>query len=173
MTAALSWELGYTASVSIATRERLVPRVPKSAYNLIGLASREILPAAQFCRHAVFVSEWYAAVAGRILELSRRPAGWDSYGGSPLQYAVVLPLLDLLQGLDPVIQSEPSVSLTGDGGLVVGWQNDQSLLNLTAEADPAVTLTAYFQDSAGVEWEGPIADCHSLEKWVWQASSPV
>ncbi len=160
------------SSVIMASRERLETG-RSGTWNPATLTSREILPAGCFIR--VDASARLAPILERVVDLSRRQEDCDSYGGRALQPRVVTQLIDVLAQLDDVIQTEPAVSMTGEGGLVLAWENEGYLLELSIDPAPPSRseITVYFEDASGTEWEGPAADCHALDKWLWQASAAI
>lgn len=165
----LPWGSKGTAT-SLSARDRVVYRGPRLGWNEASLASREVLPIGDVgLQSDIHLTERLRPVLTRIAELGEHELNWDSYGGLPLQWQVVPPMLSLLRDLDDVVRSHPSISLTGEGGLLFSWKSDEAMLELSVEA-PNGALAVYFRASSGAEWEGPVAECHSLDKWVWQAS---
>ncbi len=113
----------------------------------------------------------WQAVIPRLEELRALPDGWDSYGGSQLQWEAVERLVALLIKLGASIQSTPLISLTPDGGLSCRWRTRDALLEL--RVDPQDEPEVYFRDKAEqTEWEGPVTRC-PINRWVWQASSTL
>ncbi len=157
-------------SMSIASRQRFVPRSAVIRPNSTAMSSREVLLAVPVNDQAGLRPSWLAEAFRRIDELSNLPEGWDSYGGSVLQDDAADALVRLLNQLNSVIQSPPSISLTGTGGLVAEWQSAQSSLELLA--NPEGTVSVYYCDMAtNAEREMPATQCDLLEKWLWQASA--
>ncbi len=157
---------------SMSGRERLEPMTP--VQGAVTLTSREVSVAADRTEVVLIpASDRLKPILVRIDELRMRPSGWDSYGGRPLQREAIPPLLQVLVWLDHVIQSEPAVSLTGEGGLELSWNCSDSLLELSVQPTAPPTLNVYFRENSGIEWEGRAQDCHLLDKWVWQASATV
>ncbi|HET8658153.1 MAG TPA: hypothetical protein VFM55_04045 [Micromonosporaceae bacterium] len=85
-----------------------------------------------------------------------------------MQQEAIAAAVDLLANYGSVMQTQPAVSLTNDGGLLFEWQNDESYLEYTALPDGYGYV--YYADSTGREWDGPVTECILLEKWLWQAS---
>lgn len=158
------------AATSLSTRSRVVYRGHKLGWNESSLASREVVLTGNVALLSDFpLTERLRPVLDRIAKLGEHGVNWDSYGGLPLQWQVVPPLLTLLRELDEVIGSSPALSLTGEGGLLVSWKSSEASLELSVEP-PRGSLEVYYQASTGAEWEGPVVECQSLDKWVWQAS---
>jgi hypothetical protein len=154
----------------LAVADDLVRRPRRLEQNPVAMTSREVLSATS--RPARTYPAWLPDVITRVIELGRRPLGWDSYGGRPLDLDAASRTVVLLRSLSSLIQEPPSVSMTAEGGLSCEWRSDNTelLLNVEPGAVPAV----YFSDElAEREWEGPIDTCPMLEKWLWQASARV
>lgn len=133
------------------------------------MSSREVLPAAAVEEEGQLYPRWLPNVYRRIDQLARRSEGWDSYGGNALNADAAETLLDLVLRLNFAIQSEPTVSLTGEGGLVAEWSGPQASLELLV--NPEAETSVYYHDAAGNrEWEMPVSQCNMLDKWLWQAS---
>jgi hypothetical protein len=159
-----------TARTSIAARERLVPRATEARWSPTATASREVLSPSGTEWEVQFDAHWLGAILRRISALSHLPRGWDSYGGERLQPGAVGSLLMLLTSFQHVIQTEPSVSLTTEGGLLCEWDGRDASLELTANPDGSTHV--YFSEPlSGREWEGTVTECSLLEKWLWQSSS--
>lgn len=157
------------SETSVSARERHSSHATTPRRNPASMASREVLPAVFISGEHAFVGKWLPAVVQRILDLSVRPDGWDSYEGSRLDSDVVGPLLEVLEQLGPFIQSPPSVSLTDTGGLLCSWRSSETSLELASEAVEGVHV--YFADrTAAKEYDGPASTATALEKWIWQAS---
>ncbi len=131
----------------------------------------EVLPVDQ--EHGLsLVPAWTHAFVDRLIELSQRPEGWDSYGARAMQVAVVENVVSFLASFSHAIQSDPAVSLTSEGGLFLSWQNAAGVVEVSMEPDADVYVS--YEDSLrGVEWEGPASEATLLEKWLWQTSSPT
>lgn len=140
-------------------------------WNQTAITSQEVLPAASPAWIAERYPAWIGDVLRRIEELSQRTEGWDSYGGEPLSEDAANALLDILLTLSPFIQSEPTVSLSNEGGLVAEWESSQSSLELVATGS---SVGVYYCEEAGSrEWDMPAAQCQQLDKWLWRASSTM
>lgn len=165
MSAAVDW-YGRVAS----SRDELT-RTATSALRAATASStsREVLSV--FSPESDLSGRWQEAFRNRVTELASLPRDWDSYGGAQLQIEPVLHMQTLLTELDHYIQSPPSISMTGDGGLVCSWRRADYHLELTT--DPYEEPRAYYWDNfRRQEWEGSVARAvNSLVKWVWQASS--
>ncbi len=134
------------------------------------LSSREVLPSALGEGRARLSRHWMARVIRRIVELDKRTEGWDSYGGGRLQPSAIEVTLKFLVEYGYAIQTEPLLSLTGEGGLLCAWQSSQGVLDLTAQPDE--TPSVYYCDAVtGREWEGSVYESSLLEKWLWRASA--
>ena len=158
---------GRTSETSVAAGERLVSRYSPQG-SLAATSSRDVLPATYTRSEPSFAPEWLGAIARRIVELSFRPDGWDSYGAASLQQEAIVAAVDLLASYGSVMQTQPAVSLTSDGGLLFEWRNDESYLEYTASPDGWGHV--YYADSSEREWDGPVTECILLEKWLWRAS---
>ncbi len=158
--------------MSVASGLRMVPRSAEIRSNATAMSSREILPATPIWGEEGLLSSWLVNTARRIGELSHLPDGWDSYGASSLKGATADLLFKLLVNLNSVIQTEPYISLSGEGGLVAEWESAQSSLELLA--NPREEVMVYYRDRAtNREWEMPASRCDRLDKWLWRASSTV
>jgi len=140
--------------------------------NSTAMSSLEVLPATSGHDVAGLLSNWLATAHRRIEDLSQLSEGWDSYGGLPLKEEAANNLSDVLYQLNSFIQSEPSISLTGEGGLVAEWGSSWSSLAILANPG-SVVLVYYCDEATNHEWEMPMSECDSLEKWLWTASSSV
>jgi hypothetical protein len=159
-------------NISIAAKFRKIPRSAEIRSNSTAMSSLEVLPATPVSEASGLLPKWLTNALRRIDDLSEIPEGWDSYGGRVLQEEAGNRLSDLLYQLNSVIQSGPSISLTGDGGLVAEWGSSQSSLEIIA--NPASPVLVYYCDMmADREWEMPVSECDSLDKWLWTASSSV
>jgi hypothetical protein len=161
-----------STETSVAGRERTGPHNVQFRRSSAVATSHEVLPASGSARDVAFVPPWLPDVARRIIELSRRRDGWDSYGARGLQEGAVEPVIRLLVDLGSVIQSPPSVSLTVDGGLVCEWNSGGASLEFTS-SPTGESRIYYCEELSGREWEGPAAESVWLEKWLWKASSVV
>lgn len=159
-------------SMSIASGLRTVPRSAEIRSNVTAMSSREVLPATPVWGKEGLMSSWLLNTARRIDELSHLPDGWDSYGAGSLKEETADLLFMLLVRLNSVIQSEPYISLSGEGGLVAEWESAQSSLELLA--NPREEVMVYYCDRVtNHEWEMPASRCDRLDKWLWRASSTV
>lgn len=168
---ALAWH-GDTHP-TFADRERLESGRRVFRRSAATATSREVFPAASESIedevHSVS-RQWATGLFERVAELAQLPDNWDSYGGSRMKQEPAQRLLDMLVKLGPYIQSEPSVSLTGAGGLNCEWRSQDA--HLALQIDPASDPEIYFcNSSAGMEWEGSASHCSLLKRWLWQASS--
>jgi hypothetical protein len=155
---------------NLAVADELVRRPRRLEQNPVAMTSREVLSATS--RPARTYPVWLPDVITRVIALSRRPLGWDSYGGRPLDLDVASSTLVLLRNLSSLIQAPPSISLTAEGGLSCEWRSDNTELLLNVEPD-AVPLVYFSDELSEREWEGQIDACPMLEKWLWQASAQV
>jgi hypothetical protein len=113
---------------------------------------------------------WLTQVWERVVELSRLPRGWDSYGALPLNRTAVIDFFEVVEEFAHAIQGEPAVSLTTDGGLLATWENDSGSLDLVVDPEQAPRV-AYEDGIDQSEWYGPVARTPRLEKWLWQTSA--
>jgi hypothetical protein len=127
-----------------------------------------VLPATQLARDRPIAPTWLPDAIRRVIELSLLQKDWDSYGGEPLQSGSVMAFGLLITELGQTIQTQPVISLNGDGGLVLEWENEQASLVYVASAD--TTAQVYYAEPSGREWEGQAVECVLLEKWLWRAS---
>jgi hypothetical protein len=116
------------------------------------------------------LSVWFPTAVQRVEDLARRPQGWDSYGALQLQPEVASTLLQILYQLGSCIQSEPAISLTGEGGLVAEWSSSQSDLELTVNSPDDIQVY-YSEHIANRDWEMPVSQASTLDKWLWRASA--
>jgi hypothetical protein len=115
--------------------------------------------------------QWQFEFATRVGELMSLPPDWDSYGAAQLQREPARRLHELLIELDSFIQSAPSFSMTGAGGITCSWQHAGRQLDITAEPHQETTVY-YWDETSNSEWDGPVSQAvNRLVKWVWQASS--
>jgi hypothetical protein len=134
------------------------------------MSNREVLPTAGIQLEPGLVSQWFFSAVQRLEDLARRPQNWDSYGASPLQQEAAQLFLDILQQLSLFIQSEPTISLNNEGGLVAEWSSSQSDLELTVNSPDDIQV--YYSDQvANREWEIPVSQANMLDKWLWRASA--
>jgi hypothetical protein len=160
------------ASMSLASGTRIVPRSAEIRSSATAMSSREVLPATPVWNNEGLLSTWLLNVARRMGELSYLPNGWDSYGASSLNKGAADLLFAVLVRLNSVIQSEPYISLTGEGGMVAEWESPQSALELIA--NPQEEVLVYYRDKiTNRESEMPVFRCDRLDKWLWRASSTV
>jgi len=129
---------------------------------------REVLPV--FYQRADVKGRWWSEFERRVNELAALPPDWDSYGGSALRIEQVQQMTDLLGELDGYIQSVPSISLTGEGGLTCSWRRAEFHLELTTAPD-AEPRVYFWNENLDQEWDGPAVRCTQLVKWSWQASA--
>lgn len=150
----------------------MVPRSAEIRSNATAMSSREVLPATPVGDKKGLLSSWLINTQRRIDELSHLPDDWDSYGARSLNEESADILFNLLVNLNSFIQSEPSVSLSVEGGLLAEWESTQSSLELLA--NPGEEVMVYYRDKvANREWEIPASRCDRLDKWLWRASSTV
>lgn len=87
----------------------------------------------------------------RIAELERREAGWDSYGGRPLNDKAVHPAFRLIVDGFKMCHS-PRIQLNGAGELDLIWETGNRFLEVTAHADGTYDIS--FEDTgAGHDFE--------------------
>jgi hypothetical protein len=164
---ASAWPLGVT-SVPDPKLPATV-RVPRDS---TAMSSLEVLPATPSEGGVRLKHRWITQVVERIIELSERDDGWDSYGSRRLQVQAAVPLLELLATYSYAIQSEPLISMTSEGGLLCAWQNSRAELELLFQ--PSESPMAYYSDlQSSREWDISIHESTLLEKWLWQASAMV
>lgn len=114
---------------------------------------------------------WWPELQKRLVDLIALREGWDSYQGRSLSPRAVHALVEALTQRDANIRSVPSVSFTGDGGLLCEWSTGHYSLDICAS--DVGELSVYFSDDFSVqEWEGSWSDAHNVDKWLWQATSP-
>lgn len=160
------------SSISFASRKGIISRSAKMRSNSTAMSSREVLPATPVSNDDALLPSWFSGVSRRIDELSRLPKGWDSYGASALNEDAADALSETLRQRRYAIQSQPSISLNDEGGLVAEWENPEYSLELLV--NPGVEIYVYHHDIAtNREWEMPISHCDMLDKWLWRASSQV
>lgn len=133
-------------------------------------STREVLPVGSDASRDL-VPGWIHAFINRVVELGQRSDGWDSYGARALQYPAVEVTIEFLSLFAYAIQSDPMMSLTTEGGLLLAWQNSAGIVEVVMEPD-AEPHVLYEDLLRGVEWDGPVREAILLEKWLWQASSP-
>jgi hypothetical protein len=167
MSEVLPW-LPYPVPTSVSGRYRREAKGPLFRRSAAAASSREIYSPVALAGGAL-VPLWGAYVRRRVDELSQLPENWDSYGGLPLQEIAAAVLDQLLEEHADVIQSAPSISLSGVGGLVCIWQTNEFHVELLVDPDEEPGI--YFRHSTTRdEWEGPVSRCPALDKWLWQAS---
>jgi hypothetical protein len=155
------------ATVSISTHSTGT----EVQWNQTAITSQEVLPAAFPAEIAERYPAWLGDVYRRIEELSQRTKGWDSYDGEPLSEDSANALFAVLRLLSPFIQSEPTISLSGEGGLVAEWESSQSSLELVATGSEVGVY--YREEASDREWDMPASKCRQLDKWLWRASSSM
>lgn len=171
-TVVAGWQVD-PSSTSLSARERVLARGAGLYEGADSLSSRDLWSARLEGREGtIWLAERLRPLVLRIQELGRREHGWDSYGGTPLQWPVVPRLLELLTRLDEVVATQPSISLTTEGGVELRWRNAAAAVEIVVQPDDPDHPEVYVQDAAGSEWEGLVSDCPALDKWVWQASQP-
>ncbi len=153
-------------AVSMASRRRFEPRF-HYGWSPVAAASREVLPVVALLSGD---SEHLHAIRTRVHELSTYQADWDSYGGLPLQWDVIEPVRNLVLQLDEYMQIAPSVSMTGEGGLILSWGGSEAELDLTVQPSRTDDPLVYYRDASG-EWEMSARECRLLDKWLWTASA--
>ena len=132
-------------------------------------SSREVLTVGSASTSDI-VPVWVFSVQVRLLELARKPQGWDSYGARPLQVSSVSDFIEVLATFSHAIQSEPLVSLTSEGGLIATWENSAGCLDLIT--DPGQIPRIMYEDAVnGAEWDGPLRASPLVEKWLWHTSA--
>jgi hypothetical protein len=166
MTVSLPTRMGV--ETSLASRERLTPGWVGVQSSPNAASTREVLPTAQFVQERRIVPPWVPAASKRIAELSSRRKGWDSYDGEPMQPGAVVSVGLLIAEFGHALQTNPVISLTGDGGVLLEWENEQASLEYATFGDASAHV--YYSEPSGREWEGPAAECVMLEKWLWRAS---
>ncbi len=169
----LSWA-GKSTAASMSSRHRYEPRRVAATSTLVAMASRDVVPVAlprEFAGGRS--SELLQELLERLVELSAYQHDWDSYGGLPLQWSVVDPLTELVVQLHEYMQTSPTVSLTGDGGLLLNWESPEAELDLTILPGDPASVATYYRDSSGTDREAPARECRDLDKWLWAASAAV
>jgi hypothetical protein len=159
---------GARAETSVASRDRVVAAGLSPFGNVTAASSREVIPASFQRFEPSFTPPWLSELAIRIVELSRRPKNWDSYGGESLQASAISGAINFLALYGTTMQSQPSLSLTVDGGLLFEWAGDTSSIEVTILPD--TSMRVFYSDESGVEWDGPIVECPSIENWLWRSS---
>lgn len=87
----------------------------------------------------------------RVTEFETLKAGWDSYGGRPLNDAVVEPAFHLIIQGCKMCQA-PRLHLNGHGGIDLIWETADRYLLISTWPDE--TYEVYFEDRAsGDEYE--------------------
>jgi hypothetical protein len=150
----------------------LVSLAPQARTTAIAASSRDVLPTST--EHVPMTltvgARWLGAVSNRLLQMSERPPGWDTYNSSPLQVDAWRNLADVLTALDAFIQGPPMVSMTDGGGIHCQWSTGAVSLVLAAEAERTPSVL-YSDDLSATEWEGSVEECRMLNKWLWHASA--
>jgi hypothetical protein len=164
---ASAWPLGVTS-----TPDRKLPTTVRTPRDSTAMSSLEVLPATPSEGGARLKHRWITQVVDRIIELSERDDGWDSYGSRRLQVHIVAPLLELLATYSYAIQSEPLISMTSEGGLLCAWRSSQAELELVFQPSERPTV-CYSDLRSGREWDISVHESVMLEKWLWQASATV
>src|SRR5262245_37076755 len=106
--------------VSLESRARVVSNAEVQSSSTAA-SSREVLPTVQFARERSIIPTWFNSAARRVLELAQLRKGWDSYDGKPLQLESVAGFTWVIREYGRAIQTEPMISLNGDGGLILEW----------------------------------------------------
>jgi len=144
-------------------------RFRSTASHTSSVSSREVLPVYS-AQASDILPRWVTSALSRVAELSRLPAGWDSYNARPMQAAVTRDFFLILLGLSHAIQSEPTTSLTSEGGLVASWENESGSLDLIV--DPLETPRVVYSNGLDEsEWYGPVDASSRIEKWLWHTSA--
>lgn len=123
-----------------------------------------------FLSGAYLSPPWLPTLHKRVAELATRSDGWDSYSARALDLDAVGVLGDLLGRFASVMQTEPTLSLTDDGGLLCEWASNESALEIRMEPREPPWLY-YFEPLTLREWTVAASECLTLEKWIWQASA--
>jgi hypothetical protein len=158
-----SWSAG--GSLARTWRQRTRPPTSHTA----AISSREVLPINTGSASDI-QPLWVASAFVRVVELSRRPLGWDSYDARPLQASALRDFLETMISLSHAIQSEPAISLTTEGGLMASWSNASGSLDIIV--DPSEDPRIIYEDGLdGSEWYGPVGASPRIEKWLWRTSA--
>ncbi len=168
---ATSFRSAAGMETSLVSQERLALPWTEIHGSPVAASSREVLPTGSFRRKTRILPNWIVQATKRIAELGALERGWDSYDGEPLQPGSVLAFRQLVHEFGQAIQTEPAISLTGDGGLFLSWDNDETSLQYIAQSDGSASV--FYAETSGREWEGSAAECAMLEKWLWRASGKV
>lgn len=172
MTAALT-NRHQNSGISSVARERVATDSGSRRGSSTASTDREVLPAGQpTVRRAGLAAAWLHDLLHRIVDLSRRTDGWDSYGGQRLCPEAVDAVFELLRQFGPAIQKQPQVSLTVDGGLSLEWSSAEADLDFTTSPSE-LPRVYYCEKVSGREWDGVASASPSLDKWLWRASSLV
>jgi hypothetical protein len=157
-----------TSATSIASSERLVPRGIELLASSTASTTSDVFPATYWQPETQLTPSWLPAALRRIVDLSYRPEGWDSYDAAALKPHAITGAIELFAEYGLRIQTDPAISLTPDGGLLLEWENDEASLEYSVSSSGSGSV--YYSDNSGREWDGPVNDCTLLEKWLWRAS---
>lgn len=161
----------FSPSVASHRRQQSFRSAPRRSSHSTAVSTQEVLPVDQDEGRDLFPA-WAQSFVNRVLELSRRPEGWDSYGARALKLSAVNQTVEFLSSAAHAIQSDPATSLTTEGGLFLSWNNSAGTLEVVIEPDADVYVT-YEDALRGTEWEGLASEAPLLEKWLWRTSSPA
>lgn len=133
-------------------------------------SAREILQVGGDAPYAT-APAWSGGVIRQISQLATLPNGWDTYGGRGLDSGTAVQFIELLRLLSHAVQSEPAISMTGNGGLNANWSTGSKEADIRLE--PGTSPVFGYEDSLSeFEWDGPLmAADPRVEKWLWQASA--
>lgn len=155
---------------SVAETESEFREISYPDLTVSAAASRDVLLAGGSMRRSQGASYWLPSVIHRLAHIAGLPENWDSYRGRRLQPGVAQDVLRFLTAYQGVIQSEPLISLTPDGGISCEWVTDSMLFELSVTPD--ATFLIYFRDDVSSrEVEGVLDDFPNVEKALWFASA--
>jgi hypothetical protein len=143
------WYPGATG-YGIANAETLSARGLRAAYVPSYIANRR--------PSFTSPSPWLRSVASRLVDLTERPADWDSYGSEPANLAAAntaLSFLTILAQANAV--RAPFIGGLADGAIQVEWYSDGRVLQITF--DENVVPTVFYRDASTHEaWTASLED---------------
>lgn len=111
-------------------------------------------------------SDWFLTSVGTVAQLSKLPAGWDSYGSPPITAEARSQALRVLTLLEAQAGTMPQIGPVSGGGLQMEWSQGHRALELEVRPDGSVEYLRVYDDDKMEEGRIPIDRVDRLRQQV-------
>lgn len=126
----------------VAESSALTPRLNRASVSRVSIPNSYYLSAEQ-------AAPWLGEACRTLVELTRLPRGWDSYGGRPLSSGLRAAAEELIRSIASVETPRPSIVPTADGSVQLEWHERDIDLELRLRSQSVYEL--FFEDATGAE----------------------